>query len=102
MWKVEFSAEVEADVTAAADWYEQKRTGLGREFVEELIKVWRSLALNPMLGARKHPTKNLRWRYPERFPYRVIYETDEAAQTLVIVAVVHAARHDVIWRQRLE
>ncbi len=29
---------------------------------------------NPLLNCRQHPTKNIRWRYAERFPYRAIYE----------------------------
>jgi len=68
--RVDFNPLVEIDVAEAAAWYESKRVGLGREFIEEVIGVWHALAENPLLGARKHPTKNLRWRYPDRFPYR--------------------------------
>jgi toxin ParE1/3/4 len=101
MWRVVFTPEVGRDMAEAALWYEDKRAGLGREFIEEVIRVWRSLAENPLLGARKHPTKNIRWRYPERFPYRVIYEVDETTRTVVVAAVVHAARHDFAWKERL-
>lgn len=94
-WRVVFSPGVEQDVTEAAIWYESKRLGLGRDFIGEVITVWRSLADNPLLGARKHPMKNIRWRYPERFPYRIIYEVDEAAQTVFVIAVRHAARRDL-------
>jgi plasmid stabilization system protein ParE len=44
--------------------------------------------------------KNIRWQYPERFPYRVIYEVLE--DTVVIAAVLHAARHDRHWQKRVE
>lgn len=100
-WRVVFNPSVEHDVAEAAVWYETRRAGLGREFIEEVICVWRGLADNPQLGARKHPTKNIRWRYPERFPYRVIYEVDETMQKVVVLAVFHAARHDTNWKQRL-
>jgi len=33
-----------------------------------------ALAVNPLLHARRHPNKDIRWRYPDRFPYRVIYD----------------------------
>ena len=72
MWRVEFRPEVEEDVASAAAWYEERQPGLGGEFVEEIIQVWRALAENPLLHCRRHPTKNIRWRYPNRFPYRVI------------------------------
>ena len=100
-WRVEFRPEVERDMAEAAAWYEARNSGLGLEFVEETISVWTALALNPLLNCRRHPTKNIRWRYPERFPYRIIYEVDESQQTVLVVAVLHAARHDSRWRKRL-
>jgi toxin ParE1/3/4 len=86
----------------AAAWYEERQPGLGGEFVEEVIRVWHGLAENPLLNSRRHPTKDIRWRYPERFPYRVIYEVLEAEHVVVVAAVLHAARHDRHWQQRLK
>jgi toxin ParE1/3/4 len=77
MWRVQFRPEVEQDVAEAAVWYEDRRAGLGAEFVEDVIRIWDALAENPLLNCRRHPTKNIRWRYPDRFPYRVIYEVLE-------------------------
>jgi plasmid stabilization system protein ParE len=101
-WRVEFRPEVESDVAEAACWYESQQSGLGAEFVEEIIQVWDALAENPLLNARRHPRKNIRWRYPERFPYRVIYEVSEAEHSVVVAAVLHAARDDKHWRKRIE
>ncbi|MEI6083579.1 MAG: type II toxin-antitoxin system RelE/ParE family toxin [Verrucomicrobiota bacterium] len=87
-WRVEFRPEVEQDVAEAAGWYEARQPGLGREFVEAIIGVWDALAENPLLNCRRHPTKNIRWRYPDRFPYRVIYEVAEAEQTVIVPAAL--------------
>ena len=100
-WRVEFRPEVEADVAEAARWYESQQSGLGAEFVEEIILVWDALAKNPLLNARRHPRKNVRWRYPERFPYRVIYEVSEVEHSVIVAAVLHAARDDKHWRKRM-
>jgi len=100
-WRVEFAPAVEQDVAEAADWYESRQPGLGAQFIEEIIRVWDALAENPLLYSRRHPVKNIRWRYPERFPYRVIYEVNEAAQTVKVAAVLHAARHDRQWQKRV-
>jgi mRNA-degrading endonuclease RelE of RelBE toxin-antitoxin system len=54
-----------------------------------------------LLNARRHPRKNIRWRYPERFPYRIIYEVIEAEQVVIVAAVIHAARHDRHWQSRI-
>ena len=100
-WRVEFRPEVEEDVTEAAAWYDEREPGLGAEFVEEIIRVWDALSENPLLDCRRHPTKNVRWHYPARFPYRVIYELNEESRTIVVAAVLHAARHDRHWRSRV-
>jgi toxin ParE1/3/4 len=100
-WRVEFRPEVEQDVAEAAAWYEARQPGLGAEFVEEIIRVWDALSDNPLLNCRRHPTRNIRWRYPDRFPYRVVFEVMEPEQTVVVAAVLHAARHDREWLRRL-
>lgn len=55
----------------------------------------------PLLNCRRHHTKNIRWRYSDRFPYRVIYEVNETDQTVKVAAVLHAARHDQHWKKRV-
>jgi plasmid stabilization system protein ParE len=100
-WVVEFRPEVEQDMAEAAAWYEARHTGLGSEFVGGVIQVWRALRENPLLNCRRHPTKNIRWRYPERFPYRVIYEVLETERKVVVAAILHAARHDRHWQRRV-
>ena len=100
-WRVVIRPEVEQDITDAANWYESRQTGLGAGFMDEIIRLWDALAENPLLNARKHPRKNIRWRYPDRFPYRVIYEVDESQQTVIVAAVLHAARHDRHWQRRV-
>lgn len=100
-WRVEFAPEVERDVAEAAQWYELQQPGLGARFVEEIIQIWDELADNPLLSCRRHPTRNIRWRYPEHFPYRVVYEVDEGARTVKVAAVLHGARHDRHWKKRV-
>ena len=70
------------------------------EFVDEVLTVFDSLELNPFLNCRQHPTKNIRWRYPKRFPYRVIYEVNDDDHLVIIAAVIHAVRNDRVWQRR--
>jgi plasmid stabilization system protein ParE len=100
-WEVVVRPQAEDDVLDAADWYDSQRAGLGVEFVDEIVAVFDALELNPLLHCRRHPTKNIRWRYPNRFPYRVIYEVIEEKEFVIIAAVIHAARHDRVWLRRI-
>jgi plasmid stabilization system protein ParE len=99
-WKVVARSQAQDDILEAAEWYDAQRAGLGDEFIEEVLEVLDSLETNPLLHCRQHPTKNIRWRYSERFPYRVIYEVLEDERLVVVAAVIHAARHDRVWHRR--
>jgi toxin ParE1/3/4 len=101
-WRVEFRPEVQEDLARAAKWYEDRAQGLGSEFIEEVIRVWDDLAENPLRNSRRHPVKNVRWRYPERFPYRVIYEVIESERLVVVAALLHAAQADWRWKNRIK
>jgi toxin ParE1/3/4 len=100
-WEVVTRPQADDDIIQATEWYDTQRAGLGDEFIEEIMTVFDALEINPLLHCRRHPWKNIRWRYPKRFPYRVIYEVIEAKQLVIIAAVVHAARHDHTWRRRM-
>jgi toxin ParE1/3/4 len=100
-WRVVVRPEVEYDVAEAADRYDSQQAGLGGEFREEVLQVFDALAVNPLLYSRRHPRKDIRWRYPERFPYRVIYEVLETEHVIVVAAVLHAAQHDRHWQRRV-
>ena len=100
-WKVVARPQVVVDIIAASEWYNSKREGLGDEFIEEVLSVLDALEINPLLHSRRDDTKNIRWRYPKRFPYRVIYEVVQAERLVIIAAVLHTARRETMWRERV-
>lgn len=100
-WLIEFRPEIADDVEEAARWYEFREAGLGGEFVEEVIQVWERILQNPLTGSRRHRDVDIRWRYPERFPYRVVYRIDEGAESVLVIAVLHAARQEQGWEDRI-
>ena len=100
-WQVFSRPEAENDVIEIAAWYDSRRAGLGDRFVEEFLAVLDELTINPLLHCRRHPHKNIRWRYPKSFPYKVIYEVVEREKAVVVAAVLHAARHDREWKRRV-
>ncbi len=89
--------EAEQDVAEARDWYEGRRAGLGREFVEAINARIRVIQRNPEVFAAVH--ENYRRALVERFPYMIFYEASENA--VVVHAVFHCARDPQAWQRRL-
>src|SRR6185503_16741315 len=100
-WQVVSRPEAENDIVEIAAWYDTRSDSLGDRFVEEFLTVLDELTINPLLYCRRHPHKNIRWRYPKSVPYRVIYEVNEEERIVMVAAVLHAARHDREWQRRI-
>ena len=96
-WRVVIRPEVEADMADAVTWYNERQAGLGQRFIEEVFAVWDSLRENPRLGSRRHPNKDIRWRFPAHFPFRIVYQVEDETHEVVVLAVLHAARHELGW-----
>src|SRR5271170_5355622 len=101
-WCIRSRPEVEQEIAAAAAWYEERQPGLGDVFIREAQATYRAITENPFLNSRKHPGKPIRWRRTGRFPYRIIYELLDVDKSVVVIAVLHSARHDSKWQRRVE
>ncbi len=81
-------AEAIHDMSLAFDWYEDKRTGLGSEFLDEVDKYFDRITQNP---EHYQSYRNQRVAFMQRFPYKIIYEIEQKAQ-IVVYAVYHDKR----------
>lgn len=97
-WQIDLRPMALADLNDAAAWYEEKSVGLGRELVREVSVAISSLAVSPLVPRLRHRTTGIRWIFPRRFPYRIIYRVEN--DRVVIFAILHAARGDQTWRMR--
>jgi plasmid stabilization system protein ParE len=88
----------ERDVIAAEGWYEQQRPGLGKEFSRNVRDHIRKLTTDPLLYPLRHRALGVRWVIASRFPYRIVYQVK--GDNVIVVAIIHAARHDREWRKR--
>jgi plasmid stabilization system protein ParE len=87
-WLVLVRAEAERDLEAARDWYEQKRSGLGGEFLDEFAAAMRTLELNPECEHLYHG--QFRRVLFRRFPYKIFYQI--IGERVVVFRVLHAKR----------
>ena len=81
--------EAEADLAQAYTWYEQQRTGLGREFLEEVSRCLQSIEQRPQSFARVDDLT--RRAIVHRFPYAMFFVV--GTEAISVVAAFHMARH---------
>jgi plasmid stabilization system protein ParE len=89
--------EARAEFDDAADWYEQKQTGLGRAFIARVGEVLNRIGINPKLHQVVY--KDVRKAVVKQFPYVVLYRED--AGEVVVISVFHGARDPSVWQSRV-
>ena len=87
------------DLVAAATWYETHASGLGEDLIEEILAAVRRAQGNPELFRVVHRDGDVRRVLASRFPYRIFFSV--VGETLYVHAVLHSARHDRRWIERL-
>ena len=89
--------EAERDITEAYAWYEERRVGLGEEFLSAIDACIERIRRRPDSYAPVH--ESYRRSLPRRFPYAVFYKHTGALVT--VYAVFHTARDPEKQRQRV-
>jgi|AntDeeMinimDraft_5_1070356.scaffolds.fasta_scaffold41605_1 plasmid stabilization system protein ParE len=88
--------DAEDDLEEAAAWYEQQRSGLGDEFLDEVRSTFRQISERPSMFPVLH--RNTRRALTHRFPFGVFYRVQP--EHVVVVAVMHGSRDPHRWKQR--
>lgn len=88
----------EDDLKEAYSWYEDKRTGLGYEFLLQVGAGLNFIARNPTF----HPIeyKGTRKYLVKRFPYKIIYLLEN--ERITVLAVIHGRRSPDLIKMRTE
>jgi plasmid stabilization system protein ParE len=89
--------EAQQDLDEAYSWYEDRRPGLGEEFLGCVDACIQQIRRSPELHAKVH--EDYRRALVRRFPYSVFYE--HASGTVTVYCVFHTSRDPEKWRQRL-
>ncbi len=94
---LEFHPEARDEFFAAAERYAAIRPSLGAAFLEHVEAATDRALRSPGTGAPVGP--DLRRQFVRRFPYFVLYASDDAR--VYIVAVAHFRQRPGFWRSRL-
>jgi len=92
-----FAPEVEQDLREAFDWYQERRPGLGEEFLTCVDACIQAICRNPEIQTLIY--KDYRRGLLRRFPYSVFYES--SGNTVTVYCIFHNSQDPDKWRRRL-
>jgi plasmid stabilization system protein ParE len=86
----------QAEFDSAANWYEQRRAGLGAAFTSAVRKVMTTIAATP----DRYPAvyQDVREAAVSRYPYAVYYRIE--SNQVIVLAVFHTSRDPDVWHSR--
>jgi len=89
--------EAQQDVDAAYSWYEDRRSGLGEEFLSCVDACIQTISRMPELYAKVH--EEYRRALVRRFPYAIFYEYNGGK--VIVYSIFHTSMDPKKWRSRL-
>jgi plasmid stabilization system protein ParE len=95
--KLILAPEAEQDIDDAYNWYEERRLGLGEDFLSCVDACIQRIRRNPETFAKVH--EEYRRAMVRRFPFVIFYEHEEG--TVTVYCVFHTSRDPDKWRERL-
>ena len=99
--KLRLLTEAKEELQAGAQWYEDRREGLGEEFAAAVEATLERIEENNLLYPHyefANPGREIRRALVKRFPYVVVYEV--RADELLVLAVAHARQRPAYWKRR--
>ena len=85
------------ELTAAVQWYERQRPGLGAEFFDAILGTIDRISETPETGSSLK-TVEARRMLVAGFPYQIVYRI--SANEIRILAFAHLKRRPDFWRHR--
>jgi len=92
-----FFPEVEDDVVAGYEWYEEKSRGLGEEFLGMFDSAVSEILRHPLLAPELD--RGFRRRLLRRFPYAIYYTIEN--NMIIVSGFFHCARDPASIRRNL-
>jgi plasmid stabilization system protein ParE len=101
--RLELHPEARAELRSAALWYDERRSGLGDEFIAEvwaaLDRIGNATESYPAWPGTRPADPPIRKATIQRYPYLIAFEKHE--QHVLILAVAHAKRRPLYWLTRV-
>ena len=95
--RIVFRRAAKIEFEDASAWYDEKRLGLGEEFIVEIEQAIAMAASAP----QRYPVVfgDVRRTVARRFPFSIYFRVRNDA--LVVLAVFHGRRNPAVWQRRV-
>ena len=93
---VTISREAENDLTEIFSWYEDKRKGLGHDFLLQVEAGLRLIEQHPR--AFREEYRSVRKHLIKRFPYKIIYLVEQ--EKVIVLGILHGKRSSELIKKR--
>jgi plasmid stabilization system protein ParE len=92
-----FLNPAEAEMVAAAKYYESQSPGLGQRFLREVRRIISAIADYPLAGSKMRG--NIRRRLVRNFPFAILYSATK--EEVLVIAVMDLRRDPDYWLDRM-
>lgn len=93
---LEFHPAVREEIDHPHAWYEQRRLGLGIDFLDEVQRILAEITANP--SRHGYANADIREGQLTRFPYAIYYRV--LTDRIRVLAVYHTSRDPAGWQSR--
>jgi len=97
-YRVIIRPEAEDDLKEAFSWYEDRRKGLGYNFLLQVEAGLRFIERNPVIRPPEY--KGTRKYLIKRFPYKIIYLVEN--KKILVLAIIHGKRSPNLIKKRID
>ena len=97
IYNLDFLPGVEDEIIDASQWYENKKEGLGLDFLLSVEAALFSIKRQPLSFQKVFRT--VRRAVIKRFPYGIFFVIEE--DTITVIAVTSFHPHPAIWQKKL-
>ncbi len=91
-YKLEFHPGIAHDYDEAYEWYEEKKRGLGEQFLESVRKELEKISEQPHIFSERSK-KGFREARMKTFPFLIIYKIYIRKKIIFINSIHHTSKH---------
>jgi hypothetical protein len=96
-YQLEIKEEVFEDIQNGIDYYNFKKTGLGRKFFAAVQLEYKTIVKNPFFQLRY---ENVRCLPIRKFPYMIHFIVEEEKKKIVVLGVINTYLYPEKWIER--